>query len=135
MLHVAAEAYHQMVAHCLDGFPEEACGLLGGTPDPADATVCYPARNDAASARVYTVNPLDLLRADRAAEDRGLQIVGVFHSHTHTDASPSPTDVAQAPDPDWHYVIVSLQHAEPVVRSFRIAGGVVGEEPVRVAGR
>jgi hypothetical protein len=29
MLHVAAEAYHQMVAHCLDGFPEEACEAVG----------------------------------------------------------------------------------------------------------
>ena len=63
----------------------------------------------AASARVYTVDPKDHLRADRDAEARGLEIIGVFHSHTHTDAYPSPTDVAQAPDPGWHYVLVSLR--------------------------
>ena len=39
----------------------------------------------------------------------GLEIIGVVHSHTHTEAYPSPTDVAQAPDPSWHYVIVSLR--------------------------
>ena len=33
----------------------------------------------------------------------------MVHSHTHTEPYPSPTDVAQAPDPAWHYVIVSLQ--------------------------
>ena len=76
------------------------------------------------------VEPIDHLRADRDAESRGLEIVGVYHSHTHTDAFPSPTDVAQAPDPAWHYVLVSLKDGEPVVRSFRIAGGVISEEPV-----
>lgn len=135
MLHLDPDAHLAMVAHCLDGLPEEACGLLGGTAEPAQASLCYPARNDAASAKVYTLNPLDHLRADRDAEDRGLAIVGVFHSHTHTDAYPSPTDVAQAPDPAWHYVIVSLRHPEPVVRSFRIRDGAVEEEPVVVIGR
>ena len=36
-----------------------------------------------------------------------------MHSHTHTEAYPSPTDVAQAPDPGWHYVIVSLKREAP----------------------
>ena len=70
----------------------------------------YPTANAAASSRVYTVDPRDHLRADRDAEDDGLEIIGVMHSHTHTEAYPSPTDVAQAPDPSWHYVIVSLRH-------------------------
>ncbi len=135
MIHLDADVHLQMIAHCLDGLPDEGCGLLAGTAEPAQATVCYPARNDAASAKLYTLNPLDHLRADRAAEAGGLEIIGVFHSHTHTEAHPSPTDVAQAPDPGWHYVIVSLRDAEPVVRSFRIGGGEVAEEPVIVVGR
>jgi proteasome lid subunit RPN8/RPN11 len=79
---------------------------------------------------VYTVEPRDLLRADRAAEDAGWSLVGVWHSHTHTDAYPSPTDIAQAPDPDWHYVLISLRDTEPVVRSYRIRDGETEEEPV-----
>ena len=122
-----------MVEHCLAGLPEEACGLLGGTPDPAGATVVYPTRNVAESARLYTVAPLEHLRADRDAEARGLELIGVFHSHTHTDAYPSPTDVAQAPDPGWHYVLVSLKYADPVVRSFRIVDGTIEEEDVEVS--
>jgi len=86
----------------------------------------------AASARLYTVDPKEHLRADRAAEAEGLAIIGVFHSHTHTDAYPSPTDVAQAPDPTWHYVLVSLRDLLPTVRSYRIVDGVVEEE--RIAG-
>jgi [CysO sulfur-carrier protein]-S-L-cysteine hydrolase len=92
----------------------------------------YPTANVAASSRVYTVDPKDHLRADRDAEDRGLEIMGVVHSHTHTEAYPSPTDVAQAPDPTWHYVIVSLKREEPVLRSYRIVNGKISEEPVVV---
>src|SRR5437588_5427780 len=119
-----------MVCHCLDGLPLEACGLLGGEPSTAKATLCYPTDNVAASARLYRVDPRQHLQADRDAEARGLEIIGVFHSHTHSDAYPSPTDVEQAPDPTWHYVLVSLKDGEPVVRSFRIVDGVISEEPV-----
>jgi proteasome lid subunit RPN8/RPN11 len=123
-----------MVAHCLDGSPLEACGLLTGPaptdPDVAEATASVPATNDAASARVYTVAPIDLLRADRAASASGGEVLGVYHSHTHTDPLPSPTDVAQAPDPAWHYVLVSLRDIEPSVRSFRILDGKIVEETV-----
>ena len=46
----------------------------------------------------------------------------MVHSHTHSEPYPSPTDVAQAPDPGWHYVIVSLKRDAPEVRSYRIVG-------------
>jgi len=119
-----------MVAHCLAGLPDEGCGLLGGEPSSGSVVRVYPTRNVAASAKLYTVDPAEHLRADRDAEAAGLEIIGVFHSHTHTDAYPSPTDVAQAPDPTWHYVLVSLRLASPVVRSYRIVDGAVTEEPV-----
>ncbi len=133
MLRLARDVYLQMVAHCFDGLPLEACGLLAGpaaTGGAQDAVRCYPTANAAASARVYTVEPRDFLRADRDAERQGLEIVAVFHSHTHTDAYPSPTDIAQAPDPGWHYVLVSLRDILPVVRSYRIIDGKITEEPV-----
>ena len=47
----------------------------------------------------------------------------MFHSHTHSEPYPSPTDVAQAPDPAWHYVIVSLKREAPETRSYRIVDG------------
>jgi len=135
MLRLAPDVYEQMVGHCLDGLPDEACGLLAGRAGTPKASVAYRTRNAAASARLYEVDPKDLLRADRDAEARGLVMLGVFHSHTHTDAYPSPTDVAQAPDPEWHYVIVSLKDMVPVVRSFRIVDGNIAEEPVVLDGK
>ena len=137
MLQLSRSAHLEMVAHLYDGLPDEACGLIGGHPAapgegsaPAWATVFYPSPNVAASSRVYTIDPKTHLRADRDAEDRGLEIIGVVHSHTHTEPYPSPTDVAQAPDPAWHYVIVSFRQGPPVLRSYRIVDGEISEETV-----
>lgn len=134
MLTLPAEVWTGLVSHCVLGAPLEACGLLVGTPESAGGaahvTRCLPAVNVAASARVYTVEPRDLLRADRVAEETGAELIGVYHSHTHTDAYPSPTDVDAAPDPGWHYVVVSLRDAEPTVRSYRIVAGKIEEESV-----
>ena len=102
MLRLGPDVYDTMVAHALDGLPLEACGLLA-VDTSASATA--------------------------SASDDPL-VVGVYHSHTHTDAYPSPTDVRQAPDPGWHYVVVSLREAEPMVRSYRIVDGTVSEEAV-----
>lgn len=130
VLRLTDATYTGMVAHALDDLPNEACGLVAAAPGTDKIQHVYRCRNAAASSRLYEVDPLDHLKADRDAEDRGLEIVGVYHSHTHTDAYPSPTDVEQAPDPSWHYVLVSLKDAEPVVRSFRIVDGAITEEPV-----
>jgi [CysO sulfur-carrier protein]-S-L-cysteine hydrolase len=133
VLVVTRAVWDDMVSDCVRGAPLEACGLLVGPADEdgtGRAMVCVPAENADASARVYTIRPLDLLRADRRAEEAGAELLGVYHSHTHTEAYPSPTDVDAAPDPGWHYVIVSLRDTEPTVRSYRIAGGRVEEEPV-----
>ena len=138
MLSLTEDVWHQMVGHAYGGLPDEACGLLAGAPGApgapdAAATVFYPCRNAAESSRVYTIDPRDHLRADRDAEGRGLELIGVMHSHTHTEAYPSPTDVTQAPDPGWHYVIVSLKRESAVLRSYRIVDGEVAEEPVGLA--
>lgn len=122
----------QMAAHCVRDFPLEACGLLVGDAGADRVSSVTPTGNADGSARTYTVAPLDLMKADRAAATQGLDVIGVYHSHTHTDAYPSPTDVAAAPDPSWHYVLVSLRDTEPSVRSYRIEDGKILEEDVVV---
>jgi [CysO sulfur-carrier protein]-S-L-cysteine hydrolase len=135
VLRLTDASHLEIVAHALDGIPLEACGLIAGRPGDDKVERVYRCRNAAESSRLYELDPLDHLKADRDAESRGLEIIGVYHSHTHTDSYPSPTDVAQAPDPGWHYVIVSLKDAEPVLRSFRIVDGVIAEEPVSLQRR
>ena len=137
MIEISRQAYARMIGSALDEYPLEACGLLAGPPASGGgvgdrAAVFYPCRNAAESARVYTVDPRDHLRAENDADDRGWEINGVVHSHTHSEPYPSPTDVEAAVDPNWHYVIISLKRGGPEVRSYRIADGAIHSEPVSV---
>ena len=137
MLRIADTEYARLVAHCYDGLPLEACGLLGGTASGPNATVqlFVPCRNADASSRTYAIGPDGWRAADELLAPAGLDVVGVAHSHTHTDPYPSPTDIDKAANPllaGWHYVIVSLRDDAPMTRSYRIVDGKVIEEPVEV---
>jgi len=107
---------------------------MAGEPGSDRIVKFFPCRNVEKSARIYTIDPKDHLRAERAAEDAGLEIRGVMHSHTHTEAYPSPTDVAAAPDPEWHYLIVTLKREKPEVRSYRIVDGSIAEVRLEIQG-
>lgn len=133
MLRLDRAVFDAICAQAVREYPLEMCGLIAGDPGSDHATRFHPCRNAAASAKVYTVDPHDFLRAERDADDHDQEINGVVHSHTHSEPYPSPTDVAQAPDPAWHYVIVSLKRDAPEVRSYRIVDGEVSEEAVELA--
>ena len=134
MLTLTPDVHAAMLAHAFDGLPDEACGLMvGHLGDDATCDRFEPCVNVAASSRIYSIGPKDFMRIERAADDAGLDLVGVVHSHTHTEPYPSVTDVQQAPDPSWHYVIVSLRDEAPMLRSYRIVDGVITEEPVVLA--
>ena len=122
-LKVAPDVVDAMAALALTEYPLEACGLMAGLPGSNAITAFYPCRNIEQSARIYTIDPRDHLRSERDAEAKGLEIRGVMHSHTHSEAYPSPTDVQAAPDPEWHYLIVTLKREKPEVRSYRIVAG------------
>lgn len=133
MLQITRQAFDELVAMAYAAYPLEGCGLLAGPPGTDTAEHFYRCVNAEQSARVYTVEPLDHLKAGRHAEDQGWEIIGVVHSHTHSEPYPSPTDVAQAPDPTWHYVIVGLKRAAPEIRSYWIRDGMVTEHRIDVA--
>jgi len=113
--------------------PAEACGLLAGEVGDLDVRAVYRCGNAAPPEKldlIYELDSRDYLKADRDARANGWDIIGVYHSHTHTQAFPSPTDIAQAPDPSWHYILVSTRLPTPVVRSFTIVDGEAAEEPL-----
>lgn len=137
MFEISRAAFDAVVQLVLDEYPLEACGLLAGPPASGGGAgdrgvTFYPCTNIARSARVYTIDPKDHLRAEIDADDHDHEINAVVHSHTHSEAYPSPTDVAAAPDPDWHYVIVTVKREVPEARSFRIVDGEVTEEPLTI---
>ena len=136
MLEMSARMHAQMVAHAIAGLPNEACGLFAGPFGSDRAERFYPMRNAAESREIYVLDGVEMMSVERAADAAGLTLMGVMHSHTHSTNYPSPTDVADAarfdPFGTWRFVIVSLRHADPSLRSFRILDGEVTEEPVTV---
>jgi [CysO sulfur-carrier protein]-S-L-cysteine hydrolase len=133
VLRLDRAAFDAICAHAFAEYPLEMCGLIAGPAGGDRADVFYPCRNVAESAKLYTIDPSDHYRAELDADDRDWEINGVVHSHTHSEPYPSPTDAAQAPDPAWHYAIVSLKRDAPELRSYRIVDGAIEEEPVELA--
>ena len=129
-INIPQDALQAMYDHSFACFPEEMCGLIVGRHDTNTVVRFVPTTNVAHSARVYTIDPKEHMRADMAAEDEGLEIIGCVHSHTHSQAYPRPTDVAAAPDPAWHYVIVSLETGQAAARSYRIVGEEITETSI-----
>jgi proteasome lid subunit RPN8/RPN11 len=129
VLTLTASQRDAMVATCIRALPNEGCGLLLGTPEGVVVDV-IASDNVAQSAKLYEIDSRVLLRAYRRAEEEGQKVIGVFHSHTHSEAYPSPTDVGQAPDPSWHYVLISLREVPSVLRSFSINDEIVVEEQI-----
>ncbi len=128
--------HNAMVAHAIAELPNEACGLFAATVGSDRVERFYAMCNTAESSKLYMLNGKEMLDVERRADEAGLQVTGVMHSHTQTTNYPSPTDIADAarfdPFGTWHFVIVSLRHAEASLRSFRILNGEVTEEPVRL---
>lgn len=121
----------EIVDHARAEVPNECCGLLAGK----DGTVVHLYRCDSAekSPYRYYLDPKDQIRIMRELDDKGWELMGIYHSHTHSEAYPSKTDVELAFYPEALYFIVSLEKPEaPVIRAFRIIDGGIAEEEVVV---
>ncbi len=100
-------------AHAEADYPHECGGLLLGQLDaennksvvetlPMENTAAEETRHD----RVL-IDPRALMKADRAARKKGLDVIGYYHSHPDDEAVPSQFDLDHAL-PVWSYIIVSV---------------------------
>ncbi len=94
-------------------FPNECCGLLiGRFDDDGRKTVVeiFPVENakeELARHNRSLILPKDLLRGERYAREKKLDVVGNYHSHPDHPAVPSQFDLDHAL-PVWSYIIVSV---------------------------
>lgn len=116
-LRLPAAVADEMIAHCLAGRPNEACGLLSS--EHGRVVACHPMNNAARSPVRYALDPKEQLEVYRSLEEADRELAGVFHSHTRTDPLPSPTDIRLASE-DVPYLIVSLAARPPAIRAWRI---------------
>jgi proteasome lid subunit RPN8/RPN11 len=131
VIDISREILDEMVAHSVAGLPNEACGLLAG-PD-GRAEHFFPMGNADRSAMTYRLDPKEQLHVFEEIEEKGWDLVGIFHSHTHTEAYPSETDRRQAFYPEASYLVLSLaERDDPVLRAFAIHDEAVEEQEVRI---
>jgi proteasome lid subunit RPN8/RPN11 len=112
MIEVLDEPWQAMVTHAESTYPNECCGvMLGQHHDGRKVVTEVVALTNsfagAQSAR-YEIKPEDLLAADRAARERGLDVIGIFHSHPDCDAYFSETDLKNS-CPWFSFVVMSVQ--------------------------
>jgi proteasome lid subunit RPN8/RPN11 len=120
---IPRDVYDAMVAHCIEGMPNEACGFIGGKADGTQraATRLYPMTNAAASPVFYRPDDREMLAALKDMDERDLDVASIFHSHVATRAYPSPTDIREAHYPDAVFVIVSFEERDnPQAKGYLI---------------
>lgn len=81
-------------AHALETFPQECCGLLLGhfQDDAIEATEVTKAENVKGSPTTFEADPEFVFRQYKRAEERGLELVGIYHSHPNLHAFVSARD-------------------------------------------
>jgi desampylase len=130
-MRVSRVALDAIVAHAREAAPAECCGLLLGTASAIEEAARTGNIADDPLTR-FVVDPKDHIDARRDARQRGLEVVGFYHSHPRSPATPSETDVAEAAYPGQLYLIVSLCGAAPQPNLFRLdesAGRMFQEMP------
>ncbi|MGM9578188.1 MAG: M67 family metallopeptidase [Evtepia sp.] len=132
MITVKREDYEAILAHARACLPEEACGLIGGTIDPAgNKTVekVYLLENTDHSNEHFTLSPQAQLAAVKDMRANGWMPLGNWHSHPESPSRPSQEDKRLAYDSKASYLILSLQDRDaPVLNSFHIENGEAEKE-------
>jgi len=115
-------------------YPFECCGLLIGRFSDGKKTVAetYPisnAREEEAKRNRFLIRPEELLRGEKLARQKGLDVVGFYHSHPDDKARPSQYDLDHA-WPTYSYIIASILQGQAVdVQSWEMTDDRSSFEP------
>jgi len=115
MIRIEPDPWASMVAHARQVYPNECCGAMLGSIDGEHKTVraSIELENAFAGAQAtrYELRPEDLRAADKAARERRMDLIGIYHSHPDCDAYFSKTDL-QNSCPWYSFVVLSIQNGE-----------------------
>lgn len=116
MLQIQEEPWREMRAHAERTYPDECCGVMLGRVDGEKVVLeAIELENVAEGSRRarYALAPGDLIRADREARARGMDLVGIYHSHPDCDAYFSETDLKNS-CPWYSFVVLSVRQGRYV---------------------
>lgn len=112
MLKLSESIYNALRKHGEETYPHECCGVLLGRSENdvntvEDAVRAGNTRTDAAHNR-YHIAPQELIKIQRQGRERGLDIVGFYHSHPDHPAQWSKTDFEEAHWLGCSYIITAV---------------------------
>ncbi|HYN25205.1 MAG TPA: M67 family metallopeptidase [Pyrinomonadaceae bacterium] len=115
MIQLAARQRNEIAAHGERDYPYECCGLLlGSFSEDGGGKVCseiYPisnAREEEAKRNRFLIRPEELMRGEKYAASKSLDVVGFYHSHPDHPAAPSAYDLDHA-WPVYSYILVAVK--------------------------
>jgi len=115
MIRIDNQPWTAMVTHARKTYPNECCGaMLGSAGDGVKVvSMALPLENafEGAQAARYELRPQDLLAADKAARERNMELIGIYHSHPDCDAYFSKTDLENS-CPWYSFVVLSIRKGE-----------------------
>lgn len=115
MIEIEQKPWQTMVLHAERVYPNECCGAMLGHTGASGKVVTEAVALENAWAgeqgERYQIRPEDLLKADREARTRGLDLIGIFHSHPDCDAYFSETDLKNS-CPWYSFVVLSVQQGQ-----------------------
>ncbi len=121
-LTLTASQLAEIYTHLEAEKPNEACGLLGG--QGGHVRRVYLVTNATPSPVRYSMEPGELIQAILDIEERGWELIGIFHSHLAGPPVPSATDIDEAYYPDSACVICAPDSAGRwEARAFEIKNG------------
>ena len=105
MIKVPTQQLNEIREHGVRDYPYECCGLLLGrfAEDGKIVHETYPisnAREESAKRNRFLITPEELMKGERYARSRDLEVVGFYHSHPDSPAGESP-DRGASPG-GWH---------------------------------
>lgn len=125
MIEIDQTVIDAITAHAGRDYPHECGGMLIGrfSEGKKCASETFPlqnAREEEARHNRVLILPKDVLRAERYAREKGLDVVGYYHSHPDSPAVPSRYDLDHAL-PVWSYIIASVIDGKVVdIRSWEM---------------
>ena len=125
-IHIPDKIFSAIQKHGQIAYPEEGAGLLLGKDNDSgreveDILPLMNSREDFARRNRYLITPKDILQGELEAENRGLDIVGVFHSHPDHPSLPSEFDREWAL-PWYSYLITSVDNGIAYsIQSWRLS--------------
>jgi proteasome lid subunit RPN8/RPN11 len=112
MIRIDPKPWAAMVEHARRSYPNECCGaMLGSAADGIKVvSEAMPLENSYSGAQAarYELRPEDLLAAGRAARERQMSLIGIYHSHPDCDAYFSGTDLRNS-CPWYSFVVLSIR--------------------------